>query len=142
MTRRLLLLLAPFAPRLASADAADDVYDLFTTLASWLSTGEVVAFLAGFDKTMPGYEQFRADVTALLAQAEVQSSIDFLRNDGNDTVRSVEVDWYLQIRGRYDAQVVARRREIVKCRVEKSGRKWKVFSLEPQSLFAPVKAGN
>jgi hypothetical protein len=140
MTRRLLLLV-PFVPRLGAADAEEQVFDLFTTIASWMSAGDAGAFLDGFDKTMPGYEQFRANVTGLLAQAEVHSSIEFRRNEGSDTARSVEIDWFLQIKERYETGAVTRRRGIVKCRVEKAGRRWKVFSLEPQSLFAPVKVG-
>jgi hypothetical protein len=140
MTRRLLLLL-PFVPRPGAADAEDEVFELFTTLASRLSAGDAAGFLDGFDRAMPGYEQFRASVAGLLAQAEVQSSIEFRSNEGTDAARSVEIDWFLQIKERYETGAVTRRREIVKCRVEKAGRRWKVFSLEPQSLFAPVTVG-
>jgi hypothetical protein len=137
MTRRCVVLL-PFAARLGAATAEEQVFDLFTRLASRLSAGDAAGFLEGFDQTMPGYEDFRANVTGLLQQAEVLSSIEFRRNDGTDTVRSVEADWFLQIKERYETGGVTRRRELVKCRVEKTGRRWKVFALEPQSLFAPV----
>ena len=140
MTRRLVLLL-PFTPCLRAADAEEQVFELFTTLASRLSGGDAAGFLDGFDKTMPGYEEFRASVAGLLQQAEVQSSIEFRRNEGTGATRIVEADWFLQIKERYETGAVTRRREIVKCRVEKAGKRWKVFSLEPQSLFAPVKVG-
>ena len=137
MLRRSWLLTAA-APILRGADSEQQVFEVFTDLASALSEGNAGGFLDHFHSSMPRYEEFRAAVTGLVTQAEVASSIDFLRNEGNDAVRNVEVDWFLQIKQRHDTEAVTRRREIVKCRVEKAGRKWKVFTLEPQALFAPV----
>ncbi len=137
MTRRPLLLL-PFLPGLRAADAERQVFDLFATLASRLSEGDAAGFLDGFDKSMPGYEELRANVAALVLEAEIQSSIEFERNEGTATARSVELDWFVQLVGRSPARAVTRRRELVKCRVEKSGKRWKVRSLEPRSLFAAI----
>ena len=135
MTRRALLLV-PFAARLR-ADSAQQVWDLFTSLASALSAGDASAFLNAFDPAMPGYEALRASVTALLREAEVQSSIELVGEEGDDRSRAVELDWLVHIVDRQDGAVAERRQERVKCRVEKSGKKWRIAALEPLQFFAP-----
>jgi hypothetical protein len=135
MTRRTLLLV-PLVARLR-ADSAQQVWELFTSVASALSEGNAIAFLNAFDPAMPGYEGLRASVTALLRQAQVQSSIDLLRDEGDDRSRTVELDWLLHIVDLEDGAVAERRQERVKCRVEKSGKKWRIASLDPLRFFAP-----
>jgi hypothetical protein len=87
---------------------------------------------------MPGYEALRAGVTALLREAEVQSSIELVEEAGDDGRRTVELDWLVHIVDRQDGAVAERRRERVKCRVEKSGKKWRIAALEPLEFFAPA----
>ncbi|HEY1337586.1 MAG TPA: hypothetical protein VGF59_08755 [Bryobacteraceae bacterium] len=135
MTRRALLL-AAFAVA-AFADAESDVWDLFTRMASALSNGNAREFLSAVDPAAPGYEALRANVNALVQQADVQSSIEVVENTGDTSKRNVEMDWLLVITDRQDTANIARRRERVKCRVEKSGKKWRIVSLEPVKLFAP-----
>jgi hypothetical protein len=135
MTRRALLLL-PLVARLR-ADSAQQVWDLFASMASALSEANAIVFLNAFDPAMPGYEALRASVTALLREAEVQSSIDLVAEEGDDSSRTVELDWLLHIVDRQDGAVAERRQERVKCRVEKSGRKWRIASLAPLQFFAP-----
>ena len=94
-------------------------------------------FMNAFDPAMPGYEALRASVTALLREAEVQSSIDLVEEEGDDRSRAVELDWLVHIVDRQDGAVAERRQERVKCRVEKSGKKWRIASLEPLQFFAP-----
>ena len=135
MTRRALLLV-PLATRLR-ADSAQQVWDLFTSLASALSACDATAFLNAFNPAMPGYEALRTGVTALLREAEVQSSIELVEDEGDDRSRAVELDWLVHLVSRQDGAVAERRRERVKCRVEKSGSKWRIASLEPLQFFAP-----
>ena len=137
MTRRALLLV-PFAACLR-ADSAQQVWDLFTSLAAALGAGNAIAFMDAFDPAMPGYEELRASVTALLNEAQVQSAIDLVEEAGDDRSRAVELDWLLHIVDRQDGAVAERRQERVKCRVEKSGRKWRVATLEPLQFFAPAR---
>ena len=124
MTRRALLLV-PLAARLR-ADSAQQVWDLFTSMASALSEANAIAFMNAFDPAMPGYEALRASVTALLRAAEVQSSIELVEDEGDDRSRAVELDWLVHIVNRQDGALAARRQERVKCRVEKSGSKWRI----------------
>jgi hypothetical protein len=136
MTRRALLLLALAASSLA-ADPAGEVVDLFTDVAASLSAGNVKRFLAAFDPAMPGYAALRANVTALAAQADVQSFIDPIVNEGTDTRRSVEWKWTLRIRRGDDATANTVREETVKTQTEKRGRKWVIVQLDPIQFFAP-----
>jgi hypothetical protein len=135
MTRRALLLV-PLATRLR-ADSAQEVWDLFASMAAALSEANASVFLNAFDPAMPGYEALRARVTALLREAEVQSSIELVEEQGDDRSRSVELDWLVHLVSRQDGALAERRRERLKCRVEKFGRKWRVTSLEPLQFFAP-----
>jgi len=131
--RALLATLA--APLLA--DASREAIDLFSVLASALSEGNGLSFLDRIDHAMEDYQKLEQDILALTAQNEVLSSIDVLKQEGDDHARAVEVDWFLQIRSREQSGPLERRREIVKCRIELKKRKWKVISLEPLSFFAP-----
>jgi hypothetical protein len=135
MTRRALLLV-PFAACLR-ADSAQEVWDLFASMASALSEANAIAFMNAFDPAMPGYEALRASVTALLNEAQVQSAIDLVEEEGDDSSRTVELDWLLHIVDQQDSAVAERRQERVKSRVEKSGKKWRIASLEPLQFFAP-----
>ena len=97
MTRRALVLTL-FAVCCRAADPAGEVIDLFTDVAGSLSAGNVSRFLGAFDPAMPGYARLRDNVTALAAQGEVQSFIDPITNEGDDTRRAVEWKWTLRIR--------------------------------------------
>jgi hypothetical protein len=135
MTRRAWFLL-PFAACLR-ADSAQQVWDLFASMAAALSEANIDAFMGAFDPAMPGFEALRAAVTGLLHEAEVQSSIELVEEQGDDSSRTVEMDWLVHIVNRQDGAVAERRRERVKCRVEKSGKQWRIASLEPLQFFAP-----
>lgn len=131
-SRRLLLCLL-WAPVAGAAE--QNVNDLFTSLASALSEGNSQDFMKAFDPSMPGYAKLQAYITALLEQAEITTSIDILREEEN----AVELDWFLQIRSLDPAGPLERRRQVVKCRLERHGRKRRIISLEPVELFAPLR---
>lgn len=141
-TRRALLLttFGVLATRLR-ADSADQVWDLISSMASALTRGSGSEFVTVFDRTMPGFEELRNNVTALLAQAEVQSSIELVSNDGDDRKRTLEADWLLRITGRDNVSGAVKREERVKCQFEKQNKGWRVVSFAPLALFAapPVK---
>ena len=138
--RRAALILVAIAACLPAAadDPATQVLDLFTDIAASLSAGNVPRFLSAFDPAMPGYAALRANVTALIAQGEIQSSIDPLENQGDATRRSVEWQWTMRIRRGQDATASVLREQAVKTTVEKRGAKWRVTQLDPVSFFAPA----
>lgn len=135
MLRRRFLLAC--AVPLAAAAAAPEVMDVFTTLATALSEGNAVAFMRPFDPAMPGVEKLRTDVTALLLRADVLASLEFRSDEGDDARRTVTIDWLLQIRDKEPTGRLVHRRETVKCRLERRGKKWVITSLEPAGFFAP-----
>ncbi|HUP04070.1 MAG TPA: hypothetical protein VMU19_08775 [Bryobacteraceae bacterium] len=147
MTRRTLLAL-PLALRLR-ADSAGEVWALIGDMADSLTEANAEGFLASCDPKMAGYEDLRANVTALIAESVppasmaqsdregIFCSIGLASEEGDDKARSVELDWIMDIRMRSGGVGSVRRQQRVKLRVEKRGKKWRVVSLDPISFFAP-----
>jgi hypothetical protein len=123
------------APLMAGTE--QEILDLFTALASALSEGNGLAFLDRVDHSMPDYEKLERSILALVAQNELVAAIDVIEDEGDDQTRAVRVDWLLQIRSREETGTLVRRREIVKCRLVRAKKKWKVASLDPIAFFAP-----
>jgi hypothetical protein len=134
MTRRLLLLL-PMAVCLR-ADSERDVRDLIASAAGALSSGNAELFLDAFDKRMPDFDKLRYNVVGLTSQVEVGCSIEVTNNEGDDTERSMTLDWILTIEHKGDSPGATRRQKTVKCRLKKTGKKWRIVSFEPLDLFA------
>ena len=140
LTRRSLL--AASAAALArAADPADEAWELITAMAAALASGADVEFLSACDPSMPGHATLRANVAALVAVADIESAIDPVRNTGDAAARELDVDWQLSLVDRAGLQRVTRRRQVVKCKLEKRGRGWKVMTLDPVSFFAAPSAG-
>ena len=139
MTRRSLLILALAGSLPAGAE--QQVWDLFTALAADLSAGDAVEFMKYFDPAMPDREKLRAFVAGLMNEGDLQSSIAIRSDEGDDRARTVELDWLLEIVEREDAAGLTRRHEIVKCRLVKNGKNWRIAAFDPIALFAPPTAG-
>ena len=135
MTRRICLLALAAAP--LRADARQDILDLFTNLSAALSSGDPVQFIQMFDSAMPGYHMLEINVAALARQAQVKSSIEILSDEGDDALRKVDLDWYINIVQTENGAASAQRREIIHCRVAREKKKWRIVSLEPLAFFAP-----
>jgi hypothetical protein len=121
------------------ADTHDDVIDLFTSMAAALSEINVPQFMDAFDKDMPDYGNLKTGVTALVRQADVTSSIEPLSDEGDDTKRTVELDWYLEIRSLLPDGPLVRRREVVHCELRKEKKHWKIVALKPVEFFGAAK---
>ena len=142
MTRRALLLSS--CAGLLRADSAQQVYDLFADMAAALSAANPQGFLADCDESMPGYNRLSEDVTALVREYLVQSSLELNKNEGDDQKRTVEVDWLMTLRpvgegtfSKPEGMASANREQVLKCTAAKRGRKWKIVSLEPLDFFTP-----
>jgi len=127
MTRRCLLLGWPAA---TAAIAEDNILEVFEPLASALSTGDVEGFLKPFDRQMPGLGRLRENVSALMARFDITSSIELIRSDS----ATVDLDWYLELRGKEGAGVAERRRQTITATVEKK----RIRSIAPLDFFAPT----
>jgi hypothetical protein len=108
--------------------------EVFRAVAEALANQDADAFLDQFDAKMPQYEKLRDEIQELFGVAqEIGSTIDVITDEGDDQKRMLELDWLLKI----DNDNA--RRQIVKCQVEKQGKKWKITALDPVEFFrAPV----
>ena len=134
---RRLFLLAITATALARADTAQELIDLFASMASALSEGNPAVFLRAVDPSMPGYERFAANIYALARQNALSNSIEIIDQKGDDRAQVVELDWLLDISGTGQSQVFVRREVMVKCRLERKKKKWRIVSLDPTDFLAP-----
>jgi hypothetical protein len=133
MTRGALFLMAAV---LLFAEPPAEVLELFREAADALASDDASAFLSKFDPDMAGYTEFRDEVVGLLAANDVGSTIEVVNDEGNDQKRSLDLDWLLVIsekNSRNGAQQT--RRQVLKCRIERRGKQWKITALEPLDFF-------
>ena len=134
---RRIFLLPVACAALARADAPQDVIDLFASMASALSESNPSVFLRAIDPSMPGYGRFAAAIEALATQNSLSNSIEITKQEGDDRAQVVELDWLLEITGKSDSHVFVRREQLVKCRLEKRQKKWRIVAMDPREFFAP-----
>src|SRR5580658_5935901 len=135
------VLLVSIAAALACADAHDDVVEVVTSMAGALTDVNVSKFMAAFSKDMPGYGTLENNVTALVKQGEVSSSIQTVTEEGDDQARSIDLDWVLEVRSLEQDGPIVRRREVIHCELRKEKKHWKIVSLKPLDFFAAAKLG-
>lgn len=136
MTRHVLLLLLSLAACLR-ADSERDVRDLIASAAGALSAGKVELFLDAFDPAMPGFDKLRYNVVGLTSGSDVSCNIEISRNEGDDTERTLTLDWILTIEHKDNNPGFTQRQRNVKCLLKKTGKKWRIVSFDPLDLFAP-----
>jgi hypothetical protein len=127
----------------ALEDPPKDVIDFFRSVAASLADADrdmsvaeerrrprhAQEFLSHFDKSMPGYAEFSDQVEAMVGASEVSTNIDFINTDGNDRKRNLDLDWLLLLHGEKP------KRAVIKCTIEKRGKKWKITSISPIEFF-------
>jgi hypothetical protein len=123
----------------APADPHDEAIDLFTSMAAALTAVNPAQFMDAFDKQMPDYDKLKDQIAALVNQAEVASSIEPIHEEGDDTKRSVDLDWFLEVRSLVQNGPIVHRRDVIHCDLRKENKKWKIVSLKPLEFFAPAK---
>jgi hypothetical protein len=138
MRRRTFFAVVAAAP--LAAAAKDEVFDLFSKIAEALSADDPLVFLAAVDHGMPHFQDFQNNLLGLLDAADLTNSIEVLSDEGDDQHRAEELDWFMEIVGKPDGQIIERRRAVVRCRLERRGKKWKIVAIDPLSFFAPPKA--
>ena len=127
---------------LALDDPPRDVIDFFRSMASALADAgrdvnskernrprDAADFLQYFDPSMPDYEQFDSQIQDMLGAGEVQTTVDFVNSEGNNQKRTLDLDWVLECEGQRP------KRALIKCTIEKRGKKWKVTSIAPIEFF-------
>jgi hypothetical protein len=104
--------------------------EVFRLVSEALANQDAEAFLDQFDPKMPQYEKLRNEIQDLFGMAqEIGSTVDVISDEGDGLKRTLELDWLLKI------DTDEPRRQIVKCQVEKRGKKWKITALEPVDFF-------
>lgn len=121
------------------ADAHSEVLELLGNAASALADYNVPKFMESFDKEMPDYDKLKDSATALTNQAEVTSGIEPVKDEGDDAKRSVDLDWYMQVRSLAPDGPIITRRQIVHCELRRDGKRWKITTISPIEFFAPAK---
>ena len=134
---RRFFLLAIATAVLARGDTAQELIDLFASMASALSEGNAEGFMRAIDPSMRGYERLAANINALATQNALSNSIEIVSQKGDDRVQDVELDWLLEIIGKGESHVFVRREVLVKCRLERQKKKWRIVALDPSDFFAP-----
>jgi hypothetical protein len=127
---------------LAFEDPPRDVIDFFRSVAATLADAgrdantrervrprDAAEFLEHFDKAMPGYAEFSGQVQAMVGAGEVSTTIEFINTEGDDKKRTLDLDWLLLCEGE------GPKRAVIKCTIEKRGRKWKITSIAPIDFF-------
>src|SRR4051812_45416894 len=135
MTRRCLV--ASMAAFVLRADATQEIWDLITSVASALGEGNAARCVAAFDPSLAGFQALKTNIQGLVQGFDVQASIDLVERTEDANGQSLMLDWMLHMTQRDSAARGTRRRETVKCRVEKRGRHWRIVTFDPLGLFAP-----
>jgi hypothetical protein len=136
VTRRALLFTPAVIP-LLRGDASDDVWALFVKLAAALAEDNVPGFMDGIDPEMTGFEQLKTNVDGMIQQAELRSIIEKVSDSGDDQARSVQLNWFLQLKRRGSGDRTEERQKVIKCDVALQRKRWRVVSIDPIEFFAP-----
>jgi len=102
-----------------------------------LSDNNLPGVLEAFAKTMPGYGNLVANLGALTAQYDVICVIEIQEESGDETRRKAETEWFLQIKSKQDEGPTERRTNTVRIATERIAGKWRITSMQPQSLLVP-----
>ncbi len=138
MRMPILLLTGLVAALMAFADVPADVWKVFTDAAEALANENLSGFLAQVDPNMPGYSALRTNVEALMNGNEVTSTIVPVTDAGDERKRSLELDWLLSVASQENPGMqTTSRRGIVKVRVERQAKGWKIVAIEPADFFRP-----
>ena len=120
----------------AFADSAADVVNVFSAAAEALTNDDSAAFLDQFDRNMPEYAALRGNIEGLLAAYEVGSTIEVVTDEGTDEKRMVSLDWLLVTSEKNAVNGTQQtRRHIVKCTLERQGKRWRITALDPVDFF-------
>ena len=112
ITRRSVL--TAFIAFAARADERTEILEILEPLPAALSESRHEDFMVAFADDMPGRADLQSRIAALIAFAEVTSSVALVRVQNG----RAELDWYIEIRARATGSVVERRREKIIIRVQ------------------------
>ena len=136
--RRLLSLILFFAlsSGLALADPPQPVKDLLRDAVNALSGDDASSFMDLIDRSFKDYAALHEEIVGLLAKYEAGSNIVIVNDFGDDAKRTLDLDWLLTLHDKNDGSNPDQtRRQLIKCQVQKQGKRWKIVSLQPLDFF-------
>ena len=136
MIRRALLL-SCFALAAFGADTAAGAVDVVANMAAALSDGNVAPFSSALSRQMPDRDRVLDNVRAMVAQADVKSSVEPLSNEGDEQKRTLVLDWALAMQRKGPDLRIVNRQQDLKLTLQREGKKWKVTAIEPATFFEP-----
>lgn len=116
--------------------AEESVREVFSAMAAALAGGDASEFIRQFEPSMPSIAVLRSNVEALVEQADVVSSIDFVGERDEEPGKLVQADWAMTVQSRGASGTTERRRQVLTVRLHKVGKGWKITSLQPIEFFA------
>jgi hypothetical protein len=119
------MLVACFSAGSLAADDRSELSDALEPLVAAMSSGDIDLVIA----LLPRNQELRNNVTSLLTQAEVSSSIQPVEVHK----QVAKVDWFLEVKLRATGSLVDRRQALVTVRREGK----KILALEPVAFFRP-----
>ena len=122
----------------AAADDADKVRAVLLEMSQALQDSSASRFLDQVDRRRcPGYAALQDNIVALAAQYEIASSVAVVEQTKDGKAWESKLDWLLEMKPAGGGGPAQRRRGAVLCRIEPSGKRWKVTRLEPVDFFKP-----
>ena len=127
------------ALRAAAKSETEQISELLLSLSTALEQCNAARFLSLVDRDRcPEYATLEENVVALTAQNEVGSSVGVLEQSRNGEGYDLKLDWLLQLRPASRDGPAQTRRQVVNCRMERLGKRWKITALAPVAFFRPL----
>jgi hypothetical protein len=120
-----------------AADAEAGAWDVVATMAAALAEPNEYGFMKPISKSVETHDLIERQVRALVQTNDIVSTISPVTNEGDDKKRTVEVDWYMEIKPHAPGQSLVQRRETIRMVMEKPGKRWMITSIAPISFFSP-----
>jgi hypothetical protein len=119
-----------FALVVARAEPPKEVLQVVTDATDALANNDANRFLDLIDSHISGYESLYAEVHYMVAaEDEIDSTVEIVSDKSVGSAYELELDWVLTF------GMETPRRAVVKCRIERQGRAWKITALAPVEFF-------
>ena len=133
------LLVGVLVPAAQLSEPSADIGRMIRDVSRALQAGNAPLFLAAFDRNaIDDFDALREQVTALVAQRRIASSVAVGTVEGGPDTWTVRVDWLLELTPRLDPGPLRQRRETLTLGVRKRGGRWKIVSGGPSKFFAAM----
>ena len=118
------------------AETPEDVLKFLRNAADALTNEDARTFLDHADRNMPVYATLQRNIEGLMAAYDVESSIEIANDEGDDQKRTLTLDWVLITEQKSDTRGDRmHRRQLLRCTIEKQGKRWKITALDPVDFF-------